>query len=460
MKLLAAGRARIPKALLINPFVHDTAAYDFWAKPKGLIEVGRILTGFGFTVDLIDCMYKEDPGMAVFAGQHGGIELPRHRFYGTGSYYRQEIEKPHQLKKLPRRWFRYGFHPDLLRRRLLEQESPPELIGVTGIMTYWHTGVAETIAIARKCFPETPILLGGIYPTLLPRHAAAGNGVHLYTGQATPARLGRLLVSLGLMPDQDDYEKCAACSGSLVFYPYPDVGYGVVNCSEGCPRQCTYCASRLLRPEFIAREPDLIFTEISRLAAAGIKDFAFYDDALLFRKESGLLPLLRRISHELPGLRFHTPNGMHLDYLDREIADLMRQCNFTTLRFGLETADPVLHRRTGQKVRLAGFREKIALLRQSGFESGQIGVYVMIGIPGQAVSGVEQSLEFVKECGVQPYITEFSPVPGTREFDNALKDSPVDFAVEPLLQNNSLLPLRNRDFDLPTINRLKNLCYC
>ena len=44
------------RALLINPWIYDFAAYDFWAKPLGLLYLGSILEENGFRVDLIDLL--------------------------------------------------------------------------------------------------------------------------------------------------------------------------------------------------------------------------------------------------------------------------------------------------------------------------------------------------------------------------------------------------------------------
>ena len=39
------------------------------------------------------------------------------------------------------------------------------------MMTYWYPGVQETIEIIRSVFPQTPIVLGGIYARLCADHA-------------------------------------------------------------------------------------------------------------------------------------------------------------------------------------------------------------------------------------------------------------------------------------------------
>ena len=39
-----------PHILLINPWIHDFAAYDFWAKPMGLLIIAGLLKAHGIAV--------------------------------------------------------------------------------------------------------------------------------------------------------------------------------------------------------------------------------------------------------------------------------------------------------------------------------------------------------------------------------------------------------------------------
>ena len=43
-----------PNILLINPWICDFAAYDFWAKPIGLLYIGSILKKSGYNISYID----------------------------------------------------------------------------------------------------------------------------------------------------------------------------------------------------------------------------------------------------------------------------------------------------------------------------------------------------------------------------------------------------------------------
>jgi hypothetical protein len=87
-----------------------------------------------------------------------------------GHFHRTPIPKPGALKGVPRTYCRYGVNPEFIRKDL-ESMPVPRAILVTSLMTYWYPGVQETIQLLGSVFPEAPILLGGIYASLLPEHA-------------------------------------------------------------------------------------------------------------------------------------------------------------------------------------------------------------------------------------------------------------------------------------------------
>ena len=145
-----------PHILLVNPWIHDFAAYDFWAKPIGLLTIASILRDHGLTVSYIDCLDRFHP------------KAPKsdpHRRYGRGPYLKTRIPKPPGLNDIPRFYSRYGIKPQWFREDLLKIRQP-DLVLVTSLMTYWYPGVYETIEMIRSVFPQTPVVLGGIYARL------------------------------------------------------------------------------------------------------------------------------------------------------------------------------------------------------------------------------------------------------------------------------------------------------
>ena len=117
-----------PHILLVNPWIHDFAAYDFWAKPYGLLSLAAVLRDHGLRVSYIDCLDRFHPKARP------GDPRARH---GRGPYRKQSIDHPRGLEGIERTYSRYGIDPEWLREDLRELDAP-DLILVTSLMTYWY----------------------------------------------------------------------------------------------------------------------------------------------------------------------------------------------------------------------------------------------------------------------------------------------------------------------------------
>jgi radical SAM superfamily enzyme YgiQ (UPF0313 family) len=140
-----------------------------------------------------------------------------------------------------------------------------------------------------------------------------------------------------------------------------------------------------------------------------------------------------------------------------EIAHLMNEVGFKTIRLGLETASEDCMARIGKKTTRQEFFQAVNCLRQAGYGEQDIGVYLLAGLPGQTAEEVEHSIRFVKEAGARPYLAEYSPIPGTGLWDKAVKASSYDLTHEPLFHNNSIVPCEWDGFTREDLNRLKQM---
>ena len=59
-----------------------------------------------------------------------------------------------------------------------------------------------------------------------------------------------------------------------------------------------------------------VLDEIEMQVSLGPEDIAFYDDAILIDKKEHFFPLCAALRKRFPGIRFHTPNGLHIRELD------------------------------------------------------------------------------------------------------------------------------------------------
>lgn len=445
--------SKAPFILLVNPWITDFAAHDLWSKPLGLLSLGALLRDGGCGVALIDCVERHDP----FPEQGAGILPGTDRAYGTGKFPRTPVEKPTAYREIPRRYYRFGIQPESLRRKLRSLPRP-DLIWVTSIMTYWYPGIRQTVEILREVFPGSPLWLGGIYARLCPEHAAATSGVDEVVTLAPALLPAKLEAATGFRV------RNTGCWDHLRTSPFPALDlldhptYAPLLTSVGCPFGCPYCASGILQPEWQRRNAGDIYHEILHWHhRLGIADFAFYDDALLLQAETTLRPALERLVREGCRLRFHTPNAVHVRALSPDWCRLLYESGFTTLRLGLETTRPDRQREWGGKVENEMFLQAVKNLLGAGFSREQLGVYLLCGLPGQTPEEVAETIRVVARAGAQPYLCEYSPVPGTAMWKDACAVSPYDLAGEPLYHNNTFFACRRLDFTYEDLLRLKDL---
>ncbi|HOV39031.1 MAG TPA: hypothetical protein PLG79_09935, partial [Spirochaetales bacterium] len=178
-----------PLALLVVPPVYDFALYDLYLKPYGLLRIGRWLVEGGWDVVLVNGLDYTDPDTASRMG------FPRRKPDGTGKFFRSVVETPAPLKGLiqarisrgewKKHFARYGIDREVFLHRLrkLEGENSqirplsrayksrrPDLIFLATGMTYWYPGAEEAAFLCKELYPEVPLIVGGVYATLLPEH--------------------------------------------------------------------------------------------------------------------------------------------------------------------------------------------------------------------------------------------------------------------------------------------------
>lgn len=439
----------VPHILLVNPWIHDFAAYDFWAKPLGLLTLAALLRSHNLAVSYIDCLDRFHP--------KAPSNDPSARF-GRGPYLKTPIAKPRCFADVQRTFSRYGIQPGWLRDDL-RALPPPDLILITSLMTYWYTGVQETIAILRELFPNTVILLGGIYASLCAQHALKNSGADdIFCGPAEDALLD-LVARYTRFTTAPRYD-----SQKLDTYPFPAldlqnrINYVPLLTSRGCPYKCSYCASHFLNPRQMWRSPDSVIDEIKFWCRShAVKDFVLYDDAFLVNAERHAIPILEKIIQAGINLRLHTPNALHIRGITAETANLLFSAGFKTIRLGLETAD-FDHRETiDRKVSAEDFRQAVRHLREAGFRKHQVGAYLLMGIPDQNLVALESSIRAVQATGITPILAYYSPIPHTAMWSMAVAASRYDLAADPIFTNNSVLPCQSEAFNWETVSALKEL---
>ncbi len=442
-----------PHLLLVNPWITDFAAYDFWLKPMGLLYLAAVLRQAGYAVGLVDCMDRAHPEIL----QWQGIDRPANRRWSTGKFLRTPIPKPAAYRHVPRHYARYGMPPEIFEKLCLTGPKPDAIL-VTSGMTYWYPGVQMTIATLRRLFGNTPILLGGIYATLCTEHARQFSGADIViAGEAESIIQSKLQAIVGGGLVSRDF----ATLDDLPFPAfdlYPQLQSAAIMTSRGCPLRCTFCASNLVSGKYRWRSLNSVIAELDWLhRGLGVNEFAFYDDALLTNRDRHFLPLCEKIIAHQINATFHTPNGLQAKFIDANTARLMWQAGFKTIRLAYESGSEERQRDMSKKVSNENFARAVAHLYAAGFGPNELDAYVMMALPGQSIHEILWSMAYVHSLGVGIRLAAFSPIPGTVDYERAVARGELVVDADPLLTNNSILPIRLPEVPHETYNKINRL---
>jgi len=438
------GVSEKPLAVLVNPPIYDFALYDLFLRPYGMLRIGAWLESGGWEVRYVNGLDYADPVTSKVLGR------PKRRPDGTGKFHRMEVPLPAALCEIRRRYARYGILSEELGRRLAGSGRPDALFLAAG-MTYWYPGAREAAETVRDLYPAVPLIMGGIYASLLPEHCRGTCGPDfIMKGDDIPG-LERFLEGLGLPvpPGRPDTRTLRCGNGR---------DYAVLRLNRGCPRDCDYCASRLLCGGFSPGNPSEVLAELEGHFSEGVRNFAFYDDALLAGKEKSLHPFLEGVIGFLESsgdrVSFYLPNAVHINLIDEETARLMARAGFREVRFGFESSSESFHAQHDDKFDFDDFVRAVDACRKAGFHPEAVRGYVLCGLPGQRCGEVEQSIEYCAELGVRVQLARYSPVPGTGLWPESVGASRYPIAEEPLFQNNTFFSMEWAGFTREDLDRL------
>lgn len=415
MKLDIRGK----RVLGVNPPVFDFAYMDLWSKPLGLLFLLQDLRRDN-DVQLLDCIAMAAKG---------------EKSYGRTKTQRVEIQKPEIYKGIPRKFYHYGLQKGQIETWLDEhyEKEDPDYILVTSAMTYWYLGVKWVIGLLRAKYPNSVIILGGIYASLCLDHAKTLGADYVDTDRSIPG---------ASYPAFDLYEKPT---------------YGVLMTSFGCPFSCKYCASNRLWPCYRRRPLEDVLRDYQFQRSLGLKHFAFYDDALLLGKKDYFYPLTQAIAKDSE-VTMHTPNGLHVRQIDKECAQILYKRNFKTIRLSLESIDPGVAHDSSDKVAWMEYKSAVRNLHDVGYTDKDCETYILAGLPNQSIQSVKDTIAFVKDCGAVPKLAEYSPIPGTPYFEELATTMP-ELKEEPLMQNNTVYcSYFSRDIEPEVLQNLKDSC--
>ncbi len=373
------------RALLINPPVYDAQYWARWSQPAGLLRIATLLRQRGYAIDFVDCMETNARGLVKKAVRY------------------DERGKPLIVKRddITKRIYHFGLSLQELERRL-SGLLPPDEVWITSIMTYWWESTRDVVALVKRLFPHATVLVGGIYPTLAPEHAASHLAADLiYKGEIREA---------------------SQLPTDFTLYATPP-SYAILATSRGCPWDCVYCAARTLNggPKVRVRTTEDVLEEIRyKFERFGIRRFGFYEDNALINREHFAEVMEAIIASRLP-LELYAPEGFETRLLDEPLLRLMRSAGFEKVHLPLETVRSDINRQWNRRhSSTASFEGALEAAIRAGFKprTQDINAFVLFGLPDEHLEDVVDSALYAHHMVGSVIPMLFSPVPGTHVFRN------------------------------------------
>ncbi len=433
-----------PTALLVQPPIYDFALYDLYLKPFGLLRLGSWLERGGYRVDFVNGLDYMDPEtLALF----GPVRRKRN---GAGKFHRIPVPLPAGMEGRNRRFARYGTAREVFRKQIAS--SCPDIVLVTTGMTYWYRGVVEAVRTIKEIHPGVPVVAGGVYATLMPEHCRrVTEADHVVSGDGEPD-LRKILEEYQLPVPHVTVDHHIL----MVERVWKDAG--ILRLNNGCPYHCDYCASNILCSMFKRGDGETAFRVLAEMNERfGTRNFAFYDDALLMRNREVLVPFLERVVASGLDINFYLPNAVHLQFLDRTVSRLMKRAGFREIRLGFESSSGDFHAKHDDKYDSSDFPRAVRNLKEAGFLSSEITVYILAGLPHQHYREVEESVRYASRFGVKVSLAEYSPVPGTPLWPESVSLCPLPLEEEPLYHNNTFFSMEWDGFTMDNLLYLKSL---
>ena len=129
----------------------------------------------------------------------------------------------------------------------------------------------------------------------------------------------------------------------------------------------------------------------------------------------------------------------------------MVRAGFKTFFLGFESNDYEWQHKTGGKVYSEEFADAVHAVREAGASS--VTAYIIIGHPESRQQNLEASIRFAGFQGARVMLSEFAPIPGTRDGETCRPFTDLD---EPLNHNKTAFTWRFLGTE--RVDNLKSLC--
>ena len=258
----------------------------------------------------------------------------------------------------------------------------PDLICVTSIFTYWSKYVKNAVQYCKNSYgKDIPVLVGGIYASLLPDHCKE------YTG-CDDVILGPI----------DGAEKVPPA------YDLVDVDYQIIHTTRGCIRQCGFCGTYIIEPEWLCKK-----TIKDEILENGKKKVIFYDNNLLANEYiEDILNELIELKKDKKITYVESQSGFDGRILRKKpyLAKMLKDAGFKNPKIAWD------HSINEKKL----IKKQLDILVDSGFKPKEVSIFMIYNYEEKGGLGYDEMEQKRVECakwGVQITDCRYRPLERT-----------------------------------------------
>jgi radical SAM superfamily enzyme YgiQ (UPF0313 family) len=182
--------------------------------------------------------------------------------------------------------------------------------------------------------------------------------------------------------------------------------------SRGCPAGCKYCIKHVSYQWSVRlHSPDHIMKELWLLHDLGIHNIHMYADLFTVNREQVMALCDRIIEEKLP---IRWTSNSRVDYVDEEMLTKMGQAGCWLISWGIESGSYDILKKAAKGADPAKARQALLWAKNAGIKNWG---YFIIGLPGETVETIQQTIAFAKELPLDIALFHIAaPYPGTPFF--------------------------------------------
>jgi len=426
------------KVLLVQPPIEDFYDTSIRTYPLSLLYLAARIRD------------TADVSIADFRSNCKPLRLKDQPFPELAPFYREGIRTPFSFFGP---YYRFG-----LDRTQVEAEirrANPDVVCISSLFTTYALEALEVAKIAKKVRKEIITVMGGIHPTLFPRHCLSfpyvdyvirgeGETPLLQLIEALTGDRGKAGAAIDGVSERDN-------DGFRITEPHVEENINILPArslldpaayrigrknysffltSRGCPFQCAFCGKPAV--PFRKRSLAAMEEEIRECLALGIGAIDFEDD---------MLNLHPRRFHEVlglfngTGLTLSAMNGVYTGNLDVATLGKMYSAGFRRLNFALvDISRPVMNDQ--KRAFPDNFLSLLPYLEDSPF---LMEAHFIIGLPGQTPDEVLDTMIFLMGKRLLPGPSIFYLAPGSPIFEE--KTGGIWEGLIKSLRSSAMLPV-------------------